>query len=113
MTTPESLAKILETSQWGTDPKLRNTDTFNDWVEIAKLAIAECERWEPIESAPKDGRFIELCGDSGYSSTPIRVAICRYVEGYHLPWRNHSNDAFEDGGPSATHWRKAPKPPSP
>ena len=49
-----------------------------------------------------------LCGDSGYTSTPLRVAVCRYVDGYIAPWRNHANDAFTDEGLPPCGWLPIP-----
>lgn len=64
----------------------------------------------PIETAPKDGRFILLAGPSGESSTPLRFEACRYYPEYHpfQPWVNHSNDSFGDGGAAPTHWMELP-----
>lgn len=64
---------------------------------------------QPIEIAPKDGRFILLAGPSGYTTTPLRFEACRYVKSYPSPWRNHAGDTFEDGGEPATHWMPLPE----
>lgn len=63
---------------------------------------------QPIETAPRDGTFILLFGPSGYTSTSLRAAVCRFREGYVSPWRNHAGDAFTDGGPAPTHWMPLP-----
>ena len=65
--------------------------------------------WQPIETAPRDGTFIIIAAPSGYSSVSMRCEIGHYVEDYKQPWRNHSNDAFEDGGYSPTHWLPLPR----
>ena len=64
--------------------------------------------WQPIETAPKDGTFILLRGDSGYITTPYRVQVGRWVEGYRNYWITFSNDAFTDDGGEATHWAPLP-----
>lgn len=65
----------------------------------------------PIETAPLDGRFVQLYGPSGYVTTPLRSEICFYDPDYKLaPWRNHANDAFTDGGEPPTHWLPWPAP---
>ena len=69
--------------------------------------------WQPIETAPKDGRFILLAGDSGYYTTPLRVEVCRWYPEYRPlnPWQNHANDAFSDGGGPPLYWMPLPEPP--
>ena len=63
-----------------------------------------------IQSAPKDGQYILLFGDSGYSTTPLRCEVCRYDAEYRplQPWVNHANDSFEDGGSAAKYWCELP-----
>lgn len=67
-------------------------------------------RWQPIATAPKDGRYILLAGPSGYSGTPLRVEVCRWYPEYRpfQPWVTHSNDSFLDGGEAPTHWMSLP-----
>lgn len=69
--------------------------------------------WQPIETAPKDGRYILLAAPSGYITTPLRVEVCKYYPEYRplQPWVNHSNDSFLDGGEGPTHWMPLPDPP--
>lgn len=67
--------------------------------------------WQPIETAPKDGTYVLLLGDSGYTTTPYRVAVGCWIEGYRDFWINHSNDAFTDDGEPPTHWMPLPDPP--
>lgn len=64
--------------------------------------------WQPIATAPRDGSYIVIAGPSGYGSTPLRIEVARYVSGYIQPWRNHANDAFEDGGEAPTLWMPLP-----
>lgn len=68
------------------------------------------EQLRPIETAPKDGTFILLFGDSGYVTTPLRCAVCRYYPEYRplSPWQTHSNDSFEDGGGPPLYWLPLP-----
>lgn len=65
--------------------------------------------WNPITTAPKDGRYILLAAPSGYRFSPLRVEVCHYDPDYRIyPWRNHGNDAFEDGGQEPTGWLPLP-----
>jgi len=57
--------------------------------------------WQKIETAPLDGRFILVAGNSGYFSTPLRAEICQWERD---GWRNHAHDWFTDGGPDAILW---------
>lgn len=68
-------------------------------------------KWQPLSTAPKDGRFILLAGPSGYTTTPLRVEVCRWCPEYRPlnPWQNHANDAFSDGGAEPTHWAPLPE----
>lgn len=66
----------------------------------------------PIETAPKDGRFILLFGPSGYMTTPLRCEIARWDPEYRpgSPWQTYSNDVFcICGGSEPTHWMELPE----
>lgn len=65
---------------------------------------------KPIKTAPKDGTYILLFGNGGYTTTPMRCEVCRYDEEYRplQPWVNHANDSFLDGGEFPTHWMELP-----
>lgn len=58
--------------------------------------------WQPINTAPKDGTFILLLGDSGYTTTPYRVAVGYWYD----YWLTHSNDAFTNDGEPPIAWAK-------
>jgi hypothetical protein len=64
---------------------------------------------QPIETAPRDGTYILLFGDSGYMGTPLRASVGHWDAEYRPrhPWQTHSNDAFEDNGGPPTHWMPA------
>ena len=64
----------------------------------------------PMDTAPKEGTYIILFGDSGYSTTPYRCSVCRYDDKYRplQPWVTHSNDSFEDGGDAPIGWLELP-----
>jgi hypothetical protein len=54
----------------------------------------------PMSTAPKDGTFIVLFINSGYTTTPFRCEVARYYPQYRplQPWQNHANDSVFDGG---------------
>jgi hypothetical protein len=64
----------------------------------------------PIETAPKDGRYILLFGDSGYRTTPLRCEVCRWHAEYRpqQPWVTYAGDSFLDSGGEPTHWMELP-----
>jgi hypothetical protein len=65
---------------------------------------------QTIETAPRDGTYVLLFGDSGYVTTPLRCKVCRYDAEYRprQPWVTYSNDSFEDSGPPALYWTPLP-----
>ena len=82
---------------------------------LSALSRAEAaQAWQPIETAPKDGRYILIAAPSGYTTTPLRVEVCHYDAEYRplQPWVNHSNDSFTDGGAPPTLWMPLPASPS-
>ena len=64
----------------------------------------------PMESAPKDGTYVLLFGDSGYASTNHRCEVCRYDLKYRplAPWQTYSDDAFTDSGGEPIGWLPLP-----
>jgi hypothetical protein len=66
---------------------------------------------QPISSAPKDGTYILLFGDSGYTTTPLRCEVGNWDAVYRPldPWRTYDGDAFSDSGDPPTHWMPLPK----
>lgn len=69
--------------------------------------------WQPIETAPKDGRLIKVKGDLG----PYGVTQWEGVAKWHLPVNWHRNDAgwaspkgamLEQAGYTPTHWTIEP-----
>ena len=69
----------------------------------------EIMEMQPINTAPKDGSYIILWGDSGFSGTTLRCTVGKYISSYkHSPWRDYGNDAFTDTGSEPTHWSPLP-----
>lgn len=65
-------------------------------------------KWQKIETAPKDGTYILLLCPSGYTTTPHRIMVGCWIEGYRDDWIDHANDRVTDGGESPTHWLPLP-----
>lgn len=66
--------------------------------------------WLPISTAPHDKTYILVAGHSGYSTTPLRVEVCRYDDEFRPlnPWVNHADNAFSDGGSEPRWWMPLP-----
>ena len=87
---------------------------WKNYLELADAAVAECAKWEPIETAPKDGTPI-LGFDLGMSKWPRFSGIMV------ISWDAENNEWCSgkdyDGNSIArfdnpTHWRPLPAPPT-
>lgn len=65
--------------------------------------IAEAVKWQPIETAPKDGTRILLCGKNG------KIADSHY--GQPDGWANPRCFIWPYVNANPTHWMPLPKPP--
>jgi hypothetical protein len=72
-------------------------------------------KWKPVNTAPLDGEFVVMRGDSGYVGTPYRLKIARYertrakedTPGRPFDedaWRDHGGDNLKDDGEFPTEW---------
>jgi len=59
--------------------------------------------WRPMTTAPTNGTFILLLGDSGYTTTPFRIEVCRWNPDKER-WENHAGDSFNDSGDNPIAW---------
>jgi hypothetical protein len=70
----------------------------------------EQNKWKPISQAPKDGTWIMLLMDSGYTTTPYGFIIAHFVDDYSQSrnedhrWRDHANDSVFDGFSKIIGW---------
>lgn len=91
------------------------------WETLARAAVAECFRWRPIETAPKDGTHVLVCFDEPkygpywtFQQRPPTVA--HWFGPADLPGLRsggwylsvHQNDAERI---YPTHWMPLPEPP--
>lgn len=58
----------------------------------------------PIETAPKDGTFVYLYGESGYNGFPFRIKVGRFQSEFRDYWIDAAGDAFEDDGGPPLFW---------
>lgn len=86
-------------------------------AENIRTAIALLE-WRPLASAPRNGTYVELRGDSGHTGHLYRVMIGRYDREREAPkraeeteygdpwaWRTVAGDHVTNDGEMPTHWR--------
>lgn len=79
-------------------------------IEHVESLLFKVSSLRPIETAPKDGSYVLLFGLGGYTSTAWRCEVGQYDGRYKMPWRNHSNDSFTDGGEPPIYWMPLPSP---
>ena len=65
-------------------------------------------KWRPINTAPKDGTWILLLGESGYVNRPYRAHVGCWGNDR---WYQSEGCSFEDDGEPPTHWMSLPEPP--
>lgn len=78
-------------------------------VKLAQRLRAEASGWQPIDTAPKDGRFVDLWFlDDGADG---RSTDCYFKDG-HWRWEGQRIVYLPSGRPAIpTHWMPIPKPP--
>lgn len=64
----------------------------------------------PMSSAPRNGTYVVLFADSGYTNVGIRCQVCRYDPTYRPlnPWQTYSNEAFIEGSGQPIGWLPLP-----
>jgi hypothetical protein len=60
---------------------------------------------------PYDGKFYLVAGDSGYTTTPLRVHVARWYPESSRPWQTHSCDDYRDDGEPPIYYLPQPKEP--
>lgn len=101
-----AIASAYQSGARPSDPALKE---FMSRLVLAVLrAIAPQFTLRLITTAPRDGSFVLLFGDSGYVTTPLRCEVGHWIDGV---WRTHANDHFTDGGPAPLYWLPLPSMP--
>lgn len=88
----------------------RKTAIVNDVARAIFMEREACNGWKPIDTAPKDGSFVDLWHKSG-----TRYANCRWFTnslGYTC-WHIQPGGRAYNAGPDTeyTHWMPLPSPP--
>jgi hypothetical protein len=68
--------------------------------------------WQPIETAPMDGEWMLLAGESGYVHRPYFATAGRW-DAYKQRWEGTESNPLSDYGIVPTHWMPLPAPPKP
>lgn len=68
--------------------------------------LFERYHWNDMKTAPRDGTWILLKGESGYIGRPYRVHVAQWNAEYrpHNPWQTSEGCAFEDDGNPPIAW---------
>lgn len=66
--------------------------------------------WQPMKTVPRDGRHVLVAAKSGYVSTPLRVAVCHYEQGFGKgrPWKTHNGQSFCEDREYMVGWMPLP-----
>ena len=74
-----------------------------DNIDLWNTRADSYREWQPIETAPRAGRFLIGGGTITGRSPPFHIEICKYRNGRGLP-------IFTDDDFEATHWMPLPSP---
>lgn len=95
--------------------QLRNTEqrTLAAEKRVAELEaeLAKVREWQPIDTAPKDGKWIALWSQDGGVSVGYWGPT--YFDSDYAWVRYHHRSDSEEVRPVPTHWRPLPQPPAP
>lgn len=103
----ERVARAIAASRRGLsvdDPEIDRV--WSGYGGCAKAAMAECNNWQPIETAPKDGRWLLL------HRADINITIVAQWDDESEPgydWLTLDGPHYCDTFP--THWMPLPEPP--
>lgn len=65
--------------------------------------------WQPIETAPRDGREIIAYRPFAFKHGDAAICVCRSTAEKHFAWDGGEN--YTDRANTATHWMPLPEPP--
>ena len=105
MKTPAEFTEELHSIQWCDSSIVRSLDTIKAQIAAAVAArdaeIRAESEWQPIETAPKDGTYVDMLDVDG-----VRHIVCDW-DG--KSWTNDDLDCVN----TPTHWSPIPKGPTP
>jgi hypothetical protein len=78
--------------------------------------MSETLKWQPIQTAPMDGSYVLVCGETNDEHEDRDIAVARYVERESNKGKGDWYFAWYDGGQygqifNVTHWMPTPNPP--
>lgn len=80
--------------------------TRSEIIARAFLTLVSEREWRPIESAPKDGAYIDLWVSGGDDEWRVPDAYYNRIDG----WRSRAHVPLK-GPVTPTHWKPLPEPP--
>lgn len=117
MTNTEALEILEQYQAWrrGADTEMLEPKDIGKAIDVAIDALKRTQ-WQPIETAPRDGKRILLYRPLAYETNDPIIAIFRGTAKDHGCWDEtvpdgYTSENYTDGHCKATYWM--PLPPAP
>ena len=113
----EALRSAVTALHCDRDAAIREIDSLKAELAATQQAVQR-EPWQPIESAPKDGTWVLLCGgitdeDDCGGVTVHRPVVAFYGESFYEDgwWFSYWDSDWRTDYNGPTHWMRLPAPP--